>query len=141
MGGRFRRATGRSARIAFACGALALAPACSRPTHAPPITGDELAARIHAGDAPLVVDVRPRAEYAAGHVPDALNIPEPELADRIGELGIEDRGREIVLYCGGGDCAKAARRLLRHAGFSDVRHLEGDISAWRETEHPCRSCG
>jgi len=135
-----RLALGRTARIGAACGALALGSACSHARHAPPISGDELAARIAAGDAPLVVDMRTREEYAAGHVPEALNIPEPELADRIGELGLEDRGREIVVYCESGGCAKPARKLLRHAGFSDVRHLQGDMGAWLVAERACSGC-
>jgi len=122
------------------CGALALASACGDAASAPPISGDELAERIAAGDAPLVLDVRTPEEFAAGRVPSAVNIPHAQLAARLGELGVEDRGREVVVYCESGRRAAEAEATLRHAGFSDVRHLEGDMRAWRDAEHSCEGC-
>jgi rhodanese-related sulfurtransferase len=127
-------------RLAIVSGALAFASACSGAASAPPISADELAARIAAGDAPLVLDVRSREEFAAGRVPQALNIPHAELGSRLGELGVEDPDREIVVYCESGRRAELAASTLRHAGFREVRHLEGDMRAWRVGERPCEGC-
>jgi len=127
-------------RVALVSGMLAFASACSGPASTPDISGDELAARIGAGDAPLVLDVRTPEEYASGRVPHAINIPHTELHARLGELGLEDRDREIVVYCERGGRAAEAETTLRHAGFSDVRHLEGDMSAWRVADRPCEGC-
>lgn len=127
-------------RLAMVSGVLALASACSGPASTPAISGEELAARIRDGDAPLVLDVRSPEEFAAGRVPQAINIPFDALPDRMGELGVEDLDREIVVYCESGRRAAEAESALRHAGFSGVRHLEGDMVAWREARRPCEGC-
>jgi rhodanese-related sulfurtransferase len=127
-------------RLVIVSGALALTSACSGGAIAPAITGDELAERIAAGDAPLVVDVRTPEEFSAGHVPKAINIPYDQIADRKGELGVEDLDREIVVYCESGRRAAEAESALRRAGFSGVRHLEGDMIAWRDARHVCVGC-
>ena len=127
-------------RILGILGALALASACGDAASAPPISGDELMERIAAGEGPFVLDVRTPEEFAAGRVPRAVNIPHTELAARLGEIGVEDRAREVVVYCESGRRAAEAEATLRHAGFSAVRHLEGDMKAWRNAERPCEGC-
>ena len=52
------------------------------------ITAAELAGRMRTRAAPLILDVRSRREYAAGHVPTAVNIPYNELAGRLGEMPV-----------------------------------------------------
>ena len=69
---------------------LALLPAASCGSESGREAGiapEELAARVEAGQAPLVLDVRSREEFASGHVPGALNIPYDELPARTAELG------------------------------------------------------
>lgn len=83
----------RLARAALLLGALALAAGCSDAASAPEISGEALAARIAAGSAPLVLDVRTPGGYASGHVPGARNIPHTELGARRGELGPDARER------------------------------------------------
>src|SRR5919106_5195368 len=75
---------------------------------------DELVARMARGDV-VLVDVRPEAEYAAGHIDGARSIPLDELERRLSEL---PRGHEVVAYCRGPFCAYAhdAVRQLRAAG-------------------------
>jgi len=105
---------------------------------APPaatITPDELASRIEAGTAPLVLDVRSEQEYQAGHIPGAVLIPHDQLAGRIGELaGHEDD--EIVVHCKSGRRAAMAEEVLRGAGFHDVKDLEGHMIAWQQGGYP-----
>src|SRR4051812_6045921 len=64
---------------------------------------DELAARVRAGGV-VVVDVRPRSEYEAGHIVGAISIPHDEIARRLAEL---PRGKEVVAYCRGPYCVFA----------------------------------
>ena len=73
-----------------------------------------------------LVDVRMPAEYAAGHVPGAVNIPVQELAHRLEELGSTERA--VVVYCRSGARSASAARLLREAGYrvTDV----GPMSAY-----------
>lgn len=129
-----------SGMLVIASGMLAIATACSGTASTPEISGEDLAQRIAAGDAPLLLDVRTPEEFAEGHIPQALNIPYDALAGRIGELGIEDREREIVVYCRSGRRAAEAEETLRRAGYQGVRHLEGDMTAWREAGRPCTGC-
>ena len=83
----------------------------------------------------LVLDVRSPAEYASGHVPSARNIPHDELADRLAELeGAKDR--PVVVYCERGGRAKVAAATLREAGYTNLLHIEGDMSGWREAGRP-----
>jgi rhodanese-related sulfurtransferase len=92
-----------------------------------PVTRQELARRLQDGDL-LVLDVRPAAEYAAGHLPGAVSIPVGELRRRLAELPGD---REIVAYCRGPYCAFAheAVALLREEGFA-ARRLEDGLPDW-----------
>src|SRR5215216_4219626 len=94
-----------------------------------PVTREELARRLDDGDDLVVLDVRPTAEHAAGHLPGAVSIPVGELRRRLAEL---PRDREIVAYCRGPYCAFAhdAVGLLREAGFS-ARRLEDGLPEWQ----------
>lgn len=93
-----------------------------------PVTRQELARRLQAGEPLVVVDVRPAAEHAAGHVPGALSIPLAELHRRLNELSQE---QEIVAYCRGPYCAFSheAVRLLRSKGYA-ARRLEDGLPEW-----------
>ena len=93
-----------------------------------PVARDELLRRLNDGQV-LVLDVRPEAEYAAGHIPGAVNVPHDQLAARLAEL---PERADIVAYCRGRYCifAPDAVRLLRARGLS-ARPLEGGLPDWR----------
>jgi rhodanese-related sulfurtransferase len=88
----------------------------------------ELAARLEAGDV-VVVDVRPTAEYAAGHIAGARSIPVERLARELRNLPADV---EVVAYCRGPYCvfADEAVRLLRRRGRT-ARRLEDGFPEWR----------
>ena len=92
-----------------------------------------LARRIQAGDV-LVLDVRPAAEYAAGHITGAVGIPHDELSARLSELR---SGTEIVAYCRGRYCVMApeAVRILRRHGYA-ARPLQDGLPEWRRAGLP-----
>ena len=94
-----------------------------------PLTREELARRLQDGDPPMLLDVRPAAEHAAGHLPGAVSIPVDELRRRLAELPGD---REIVAYCRGPYCAFAQEAvvLLRGDGFSAWR-LEDGLPDWQ----------
>jgi rhodanese-related sulfurtransferase len=77
----------------------------------------------------VVLDVRPHAEYNAGHIPEALSIPLEELESRLGEIPSD---REVVAYCRGPYCvmALAAVEMLRKRGYQ-ARRLEDGFPEWR----------
>jgi rhodanese-related sulfurtransferase/DNA-binding transcriptional ArsR family regulator len=88
----------------------------------------ELASRVRAGDV-VVLDVRPRSEYQAGHIAGAISIPHDEVKRRLGEL---PRNKEIVAYCRGPYCvfADEAVKTLR-ANRRKASRLDGGYPEWR----------
>lgn len=74
-----------------------------------------------------LVDVRTPGEFAAGHIPGALNIPVQQLDARMSELLPKDE--PVVVYCRSGHRSGTAARLLKNAGFNAVRDL-GPMSRW-----------
>ncbi len=108
--------------------ALAAGPATIEPK--------ALGARIAWADQSLVVlDVRTPEEFAAGHVPGAVNIPHTELASRVAELE-GSRENDIVVYCRSGTRAATALGVLEKSGFKRLFHLEGDYTRWSEEKRP-----
>ncbi len=93
-----------------------------------PVPARELLARARRGLV-TVLDVRPPEEYAAGHLPGAVNIPIHELEKRLKEL---PKRREIVAYCRGPYCLMSydAVALLRKKGIK-ARRLEAGLPEWR----------
>jgi rhodanese-related sulfurtransferase len=92
-----------------------------------------LVERMRLGDV-IVLDVRPAAEYAAGHIAGARSLPLAELGRRLREL---PDGTEIVAYCRGPYCVYAddAVRRLHGQGYRASR-LEGGFPAWRQAGLP-----
>ncbi len=97
------------------------------------VTRRELLRRMKDGTV-TVLDVRPPDEYAAGHLPKAINIPLRELARRLPEL---PKSRQIVAYCRGPYCVLVfeAVALLRDRGFR-VRRLEDGFPEWKSAGLP-----
>jgi ArsR family transcriptional regulator len=98
-----------------------------------PVSREELARRLKDGLV-TVLDVRPEDEFAAGHLPQAINIPLHELALRLRGL---PKNREVVAYCRGPYCVLAfeAVALLRNHGFK-VRRLEDGYPEWKAAGMP-----
>ena len=93
-----------------------------------PIPREELLKRARDGLV-TVIDVRPPEEYAAGHVPGAVNIPLDKLKSRLKDL---DTKQEIVAYCRGPHCVLAfdAVEQLRKKGIK-ARRMEDGYPEWK----------
>jgi rhodanese-related sulfurtransferase len=93
------------------------------------VSARELERRMRAGDV-TVIDVRPREEYEAGHIPGALSAPIDQL--KRGRAG-PPKAREVVAYCRGRYCVYAmeAVTLLRKRGYRARRLVDG-LPGWRE---------
>jgi rhodanese-related sulfurtransferase/DNA-binding transcriptional ArsR family regulator len=96
----------------------------------PRITPDGLLAGQRRGKLALL-DVRPRVEYEAGHLPEAISIPLGELRQRIKEL---PKSKTIVAYCRGPYCvfADQALDLLSRWGWKVMR-LEEGVAEWQQS--------
>jgi rhodanese-related sulfurtransferase/DNA-binding transcriptional ArsR family regulator len=82
----------------------------------------------------VVLDVRPKEEFATGHITGALSIPLSELKRRLAEIPPD---RRVVAYCRGPYCVLAAEavRLLRRGGWEATR-LSGGYLEWRDAGLP-----
>jgi rhodanese-related sulfurtransferase/DNA-binding HxlR family transcriptional regulator len=98
-----------------------------------PVSKEDLVRRMRKR-AVTLIDVRPPEEFAAGHIPSAVNIPLRNLAQRLSEL---PRGKEIIAYCRGPYCVLSyeAAAELRKRGFKARRLAEG-YPEWRAAGLP-----
>jgi len=103
------------------------------PKRLEPVDKRKLLKRAKAGEV-IILDVRPRDEYLAGHIPFARSVPLHELKKSIAQLP-EDR--EIVAYCRGPYCvlAQEAVKIMRAKGFK-VYRLEDGVTEWQESGLP-----
>jgi sulfur-carrier protein adenylyltransferase/sulfurtransferase len=87
----------------------------------------------HPAGALRLVDVREPREFAAGHLPGALNIPVGEVERRLAEI---PREATPVFMCRSGARSLAASRLALRGGFDNAAHLDGGLLAWAERVDP-----
>lgn len=97
------------------------------------ISAEELLKRVQQGEV-TVLDIRPKEEFASGHLPNAINIPPDEVEQRIDEL---DSNQTIVAYCRGPYCLFSynAVKLLNEKGYTAQR-LEDGYPEWQAAGHP-----
>jgi adenylyltransferase/sulfurtransferase len=92
------------------------------------ITAGELNAMRERGDSFYLVDVREPAEYEIVRIDGSVLIPPRELPGRLAEL---PQDKPVVLYCKTGVRSAEGLALLKNAGFSDAKHVQGGIVAWQ----------
>lgn len=81
----------------------------------------------------VLIDVREPEEYAHGHVPGAINIPQAELATRLVEL---PRDRPLLAICQGGVRSLRAAQFLKQVGFDQAVSVGGGTEAWEAAGFP-----
>jgi rhodanese-related sulfurtransferase len=119
---------------AFVSGAMLLWPFVRRTAGGPWVNPAQATHLINREDA-IIIDVREPAEFAAGHVLGAKNVPLARLAAPTPDL-LKRKERPVIVYCDGGDrAAKAAAALKKH-GFARVANLAGGIKAWQDAGLP-----
>ncbi len=93
---------------------------------------DELASRVAARPNDMIIlDVRERDAFQAGHIPGATHLPRGQLELRVNEM-LPDPTLRIVVYCEIGRISTLAAATLRELGFSRATALDGGMKAWRE---------
>lgn len=118
--------------IAVVSGAMLVWPLVQRGTGGPSL--DTLGATRLINDTnPIVIDVRQPAEFAAGHLPNARNIPLADLDKRAGEL---PGGRPVLICCASGSRSGRAASVLRKAGRQEVFNLAGGLQSWQQAGLP-----
>ena len=83
----------------------------------------------------IVLDVRTAEEFAEGHIAGAINISHEQINANLSKI-IAFKDKTVVVHCRSGRRAMSAENDLRAAGFSDLRHLEGDMNGWQAADLP-----
>lgn len=95
-----------------------------------PLTVVELLRRIDGGETLRILDVRSEGEFAAGHVPGAVNVPFTQVLSRMDAVpGTSDD--ELIVYCGHGPRAYIAAAALRRGGWTRIVYPSGHWAAWQ----------
>jgi rhodanese-related sulfurtransferase/DNA-binding transcriptional ArsR family regulator len=98
-----------------------------------PVSREELAHRVRDGRV-LVIDVRPRKEYRAGHIVGALSVPVDELGKQLATLPVR---KDIVAYCRGPYCVMAYEAVAKlRASGRRARRLQDGFPEWRAAGFP-----
>lgn len=101
-----------------------------------PISQQELLTALKAPNHNIVVlDVRSQSEYNHGHVANAINVSHDTIEEKLTQL-TQHKGSTVVVYCRSGRRAGIAEGILAENGFSDLRHLTGDMNGWVEAKLP-----
>jgi len=119
--------------VALVSGGLLAWPTLRRGAPAGGVSAAEAVLLINRQKA-VLVDVRDAAEYAAGHVANAKNIP---LATLQSSTALpKNKASPIVVVCNRGAAASRAVMMLRKLGYENARTLVGGLAAWREANLP-----
>ncbi len=81
----------------------------------------------------VVLDVREPEEYAGGHVPNAISVPQADLATRLDQV---PRDQDLLVVCEGGTRSLRAAKFLKQVGYENVTNLLGGTSGWRDAGNP-----
>jgi rhodanese-related sulfurtransferase len=81
----------------------------------------------------LILDVRSPAEFARGHLPEAINVPHTEVRARLEEIRVAAAGRPVRVHCASGFRSYLAHRILAQAGF-DSANLSGGLMTLAASE-------
>jgi rhodanese-related sulfurtransferase len=88
----------------------------------------------------LVIDLRTRESFDAGHIGDARNVPAAELESQSESLK-KWRDRNVITYCDTGNSGAGAARTLAKLGFTKVFNLQGGLNAWVKENLPLSKGG
>jgi rhodanese-related sulfurtransferase len=83
----------------------------------------------------LVIDLRGKELFDAGHIGDARNVPQAELEKEVDALN-KWRDKTVITYCDDGRGGASAARALTKLGFTKVFNLQGGLNAWLKENMP-----
>ncbi|MCC6212366.1 MAG: rhodanese-like domain-containing protein [Burkholderiales bacterium] len=120
--------------IAAVSGGMLLWPLVRKSAGGPWVSTLQATQLMNREDA-LVVDLRPAAEFAQGHILGARNIPLADLVRRAGELD-KFKAKPVIVHCATGNSSGNGVALLRGNGFGNVVNLAGGYAAWQQAGLP-----
>jgi rhodanese-related sulfurtransferase len=82
-----------------------------------------------------VIDLRPSADFAKGHLPAARHLEFAELQAKVAQL-VKNKNNPVLLVCQTGQQSNKAARIVQDAGYAEVHVLEGGVDAWQKAGMP-----
>jgi rhodanese-related sulfurtransferase len=120
--------------VAIVSGAMLIWPYVRRTTGGPWVTPAQATHLMNREDA-LVIDMREPAEYAAGHVIGAKNVPLARLETLPADIA-KRKEKPVIVYCERGERSPKAASALKKMGFARVLSLSGGLKAWQQAGLP-----
>jgi glyoxylase-like metal-dependent hydrolase (beta-lactamase superfamily II)/rhodanese-related sulfurtransferase len=99
----------------------------------PSVAVEEALSWLQKHELALVLDVREPWEYAAGHVPGAVSLPQADLALHLDKVA---KDRDVLVVCESGNRSLRASGFLRDVGYERVTNLAGGTGGWRQAGLP-----
>src|SRR5215813_6114451 len=101
----------------------------------PEVSVEDTRARMAAGDAPILIDVRDPDEYREGAIPGAIAISRGFLEFKVQDA-FPDADTPLVLYCLSGLRSLLAAKVLHDLGYRHVQPMAGGVRRWKELQYP-----
>jgi phage shock protein E len=102
--------------------------------HITEISPHDAAAKLNTGEA-VIVDVRDKDEWDAGHIPGVTHMSRGTIELDIEEK-VPDHNAMIICHCGGGGRSALAAESLQKMGYKNVRSMAGGFKAWKSAGLP-----
>jgi rhodanese-related sulfurtransferase len=118
--------------IALISGALLLWPVLTRRGRG--LSATDATQLINRRNA-VVIDLRPAAEYGAGHLPQARHLEFSEVQAKVGQVA-KNKNTPVLLVCQTGQRSPKAQNILKEAGYAEVFTLQGGLNAWQQAGMP-----
>lgn len=83
----------------------------------------------------VVLDVRTPREFNVGHIEGAINVSHNTITENLAMLE-QYKDKTVVVHCRSGMRARSAEKVLKKNGFTNLRHLEGDMLGWLKAKLP-----
>ena len=99
------------------------------------VSAAQVKADLDAGKKFILLDVRSKEEFDAGHLPNAMNVSRGLLEFKIGNA-IPDKNANIILYCRTGARSALATQVLNEMGYVNAKNMAGAFKAWGTAGYP-----
>ena len=99
------------------------------------VSAAQAKADLDAGKKFILLDVRSKEEFDAGHLPNAMHVSRGLLEFKIGRA-IPDKNANIILYCRTGARSALATRVLNEMGYVNAKNMAGAFKAWGTAGYP-----
>ena len=99
------------------------------------VSAAQAKADLDAGKKFILLDVRSKEEFDAGHLPNAMHVSRGLLEFKIGRV-IPDKNANIILYCRTGARSAIATHVLNEMGYVNAKNMAGAFKAWGTAGYP-----